>query len=195
MGTTTVTWNVTDSSGVTAMDTQLITVQDTTPPEFDSAPRDLSFVFDPDVPLVVNYDSPTATDIAAGMAGVECVPASGTVFAEGDTTVTCTATDGYSNSADVTFNVNVLVYDTTIFHDGFDGYIHDSWDSPQFSFWSTSYNVPVTVPGHDSSNMIAHANACDFAGGCVMETDRRDRPVQPHRPRVPEAIPLLGPEA
>ena len=173
--TTTVTWKVVDSSGVTAMANQLVTVQDTTPPTFDEAPQDLSFVFDPDVPLIVNYDSPMATDIVDDSVGISCLPASGTAFGEGATTVTCTATDDYSNSADVTFDVNVRVYDTTVFFDGFEGRVHDSWDSPQFSFWSTDYNVPVTVPGHDSSNKIAHAAGCDFAGGCVMElTDGLD---------------------
>ena len=173
--TTTVTWKVVDSSSVTAMANQLVTVQDTTPPTFGEAPQDLSFVFDPDVPLIVNYDSPMATDIVDDSVGISCLPASGTAFGEGATTVTCTATDGYSNSADVTFDVNVRVYDTTVFSDGFEGRVHDSWDSPQFSFWSTGYNVPVTVPGHGSSNKIAHAAGCDFAGGCVMElTDGLD---------------------
>ena len=173
--TTTVTWKVVDSSSVTAMANQLVTVQDTTPPTFDEAPQDLSFVFDPDVPLIVNYDSPMATDIVDDSVGISCLPASGTAFGEGATTVTCTATDDYSNSADVTFDVSVRVYDTTVFSDGFEGRVHDSWDSPQFSFWSTDYNVPVTVPGHGSSNKIAHAAGCDFAGGCVMElTDGLD---------------------
>ena len=173
--TTTVTWKVVDSSSVTAMANQLVTVQDTTPPTFGEAPQDLSFVFDPDVPLIVNYDSPMATDIVDDSVGISCLPASGTAFGEGATTVTCTATDDYSNSADVTFDVNVRVYDTTVFSDGFEGRVHDSWDSPQFSFWSTGYNVPVTVPGHGSSNKIAHAAGCDFAGGCVMElTDGLD---------------------
>ena len=150
-------------------------MQDTTPPTFDEAPQDLSFVFDPDVPLIVNYDSPMATDIVDDSVDISCLPASGTAFGEGATTVTCTATDDYSNSADVAFDVNVRVYDTTVFSDGFEGRVHDSWDSPQFSFWSTDYNVPVTVPGHDSSNRIAHAAGCDFAGGCVMElTDGLD---------------------
>ena len=172
--TTTVTWKVVDSSEVTATDIQLVTVQDTTPPAFGSTP-DLDFVFDPDTPIIINYDSPTATDAVDDAVEVSCTPASGSTFGEGATTVTCTATDDYSNSADVTFDVNVRVYDTTVFSDGFEGRVHDSWDSPQFSFWSTDYNVPVTVPGHDSSNKIAHAAGCDFAGGCVMElTDGLD---------------------
>ena len=169
LGTTTVTWTAEDSSDNVVTATQTVTVQDTTPPTFDEAPQDLSFVFDPDVPLIVNYDSPMATDIVDDSVDISCLPASGTAFGEGATTVTCTATDDYSNSADVTFDVNVRVYDTTVFSDGFEGRVHDSWDSPQFSFWSTGYNVPVTVPGHDSSNKIAHAAGCDFAGGCVME--------------------------
>ena len=175
VGTTTVvTWTATDSTGVMVTAMQIITVQDTTDPVFDPV-QDLDFVFDPGVPLVIDYDYPVATDLDNLTVGVACTPASGTIFNEGSNTVTCTATDDAGNTADITFSINVLVYDSTIFFDGFDGFIRDNWISPQFSFWSTAYNVPVTIPGHDSSNTIAHASGCNFAGGCVMElTDGLD---------------------
>ena len=107
---------------------------------------------------------------------VACTPASGSTFSEGSTTVSCTATDDSGNSATVVFDIDILVYDSTIFRDGFDGSIGDSWtNNNQDSFWSTNYNVPVTVPGHDSANKIAQASLCNFPGGCVMElTDGLD---------------------
>jgi hypothetical protein len=66
-------------------------------------------------PLVVNATSPagvvvsfapTATDNCPGTT-VNCVPASGSVLAIGDTTVTCTATDASGNPASCSFNVHV----------------------------------------------------------------------------------------
>ncbi len=58
----------------------------------------------------VTYPTPAASDEDLSTVTVGCVPASGSVFAIGDTTVTCTATDtdGDTNSGvQKTFNVHV----------------------------------------------------------------------------------------
>jgi hypothetical protein len=55
--------------------------------------------------------SATATDGVDGTRPVTCLPASGTTFALGVTTVTCTATDAHGNAASGTFTVTVQ--DTT----------------------------------------------------------------------------------
>jgi hypothetical protein len=60
----------------------------------------------------VTWDAVTATDTVDGTIVADCTPASGTGFALGDTTVTCTATDDADNeSAPVSFIVRVV--DTT----------------------------------------------------------------------------------
>src|SRR5207248_804218 len=56
---------------------------------------------------VVQYPAPTATDNAPGAVSISCSPASGSSFAVGDTTVTCTATDVSGNSATAGFRVSV----------------------------------------------------------------------------------------
>jgi len=58
---------------------------------------------------VVNFDAPTVSDnlSAEGAITVVCDPASGSTFNEGDTTVTCTATDEAGNSSQCSFTVSV----------------------------------------------------------------------------------------
>ena len=57
---------------------------------------------------IVTYTAPTSTDQIDGARPVTCVPASGSVFAIGKTTVTCSATDKSNNLAQTTFVVKVL---------------------------------------------------------------------------------------
>ena len=57
-------------------------------------------------PTVVVYDVPTATD-NSGEVDVTCVPASGSLFEVGETTVTCSAVDGDGNVTTSTFVVVV----------------------------------------------------------------------------------------
>jgi hypothetical protein len=57
---------------------------------------------------VVTFVAPTATDSVDGAAVVPvCTPASGSTFALGLTTVTCTATDVHGNVASASFTVKV----------------------------------------------------------------------------------------
>jgi hypothetical protein len=59
----------------------------------------------------VFWSQPSATDLVDGSRPVNCTPASGTNFALGETTVSCTATDRRNNTATETFKVTVQ--DTT----------------------------------------------------------------------------------
>jgi hypothetical protein len=81
-----------------------VTVQDTTAPSVDSHP-DVSDTTTA-AGAVENFSDPSASDSAGGV-GVVCAPASGSTFAIGTTSVTCTATDDHGNSAATSFNVNI----------------------------------------------------------------------------------------
>jgi hypothetical protein len=59
----------------------------------------------------VTFIKPTANDLVDGPVAVTCDHASGSTFPLGTTLVTCTATDGHSNSASASFHVTVV--DTT----------------------------------------------------------------------------------
>jgi PGF-pre-PGF domain-containing protein len=62
---------------------------------------------------VVTYTPPATHDAVDGDGIASCLPASGSIFSLGDTTVTCTANDSAGNSAiPITFAVNVV--DTTL---------------------------------------------------------------------------------
>ena len=173
VGTTTILWTVVDSIGVTVTDTQRITVQDTTDPILYSVP-DLDFVFEIDIPIIINYDYPTATDLADDSVDVACTPASGTIFNENTTVVTCTATDNSGNTADTTFNVNVVVFDPNIFSDNFEDGNMDGWTvTDHVDTWAA---VPleenVYPPGHASTNKVAEVIFCDIT--CSMTTSGID---------------------
>jgi hypothetical protein len=55
----------------------------------------------------VEYERPSAIDTLDGRVPVSCLPASGTRFEVGTTTVTCTATDAAGNTRTDTFDVVV----------------------------------------------------------------------------------------
>jgi hypothetical protein len=56
---------------------------------------------------VVTYQSPTVEETLSGLLSVGCVPASGSTFPVGATTVTCKATDRASNTGSTQFTVTV----------------------------------------------------------------------------------------
>jgi hypothetical protein len=102
VGTTTMSCSISGgpscSFSVTVQDTQAPTV--TCPAHIDAtAPTGQSCT-------AVSYTTPAANDNCPG-ATVNCLPASGTCFALGTTTVTCTATDASQNTGNCSFTVTV----------------------------------------------------------------------------------------
>ena len=80
------------------------------PPVIDSAPDVTQEATGPSG-AVVAYASPAATDVEDGSVPVSCSPASGELFALGDSSVTCTAIDSGGAQAQTSFAVHVV--DTT----------------------------------------------------------------------------------
>lgn len=110
LGITTVTCSAHDTAGNTSTASFTVTVRDTTAPNL-TVPGNISGV-EATGPggAIVTY-SATVTDIADPSPSVTCTPASGSTFALGTTTVSCTATDHSGNSTNKTFTVTVV--DTT----------------------------------------------------------------------------------
>jgi hypothetical protein len=110
LGDTTVNCETEDSKGNLATSRFVVHVVDTTPPQIaDHA--DITAEAETSAGVFVSYTSPTATDLVDGSVGVTCLPASNTLFALGNTTVTCEASDQHENTATSTFVVHVV--DTT----------------------------------------------------------------------------------
>lgn len=100
VGTTTVTATATNASG-SANCTFTVTVTDNESPVIGSCPLDITQCDN----HVANFSTPTATDNCS--ATVACVPASGSTFATGATTVTCTATDPANHTSSCSFTVTI----------------------------------------------------------------------------------------
>jgi len=108
-GTTPVTCTASDSTGNTATGSFNVTVGDTTPPDL-LVPDDITAEATSPSGAMVTFTA-AASDNADGPLPVVCSPASGSTFALGTTTVTCSATDTQHNTGTATFHVTVV--DTT----------------------------------------------------------------------------------
>jgi len=110
LGTTTVTCNATDHAGNPGSRSFTVTVRDTTPPVV-AAHGDVTVEATNSAGAIASFSVPGASDIVDGAVAVTCAPASGSVFAVGDTSVTCSATDAHHNTGTGNFQVHVV--DTT----------------------------------------------------------------------------------
>jgi hypothetical protein len=110
VGVTTISCSATDSNGNTSAPgkTFKLTVTDKTPPALTSVSSLTVNATSPSGPLAVSYTPPTATDLVDGIRPVMCTPAPNASFAQGSTTVTCSASDTHGNTGKTTFTVTVL---------------------------------------------------------------------------------------
>ena len=88
-----------------------VTIQDTTPPTTTCPPNVVGVECTGPSGAAVTFANPTVTDTCDPAPTFTCVPVSGSVFAIGTTTVTCTGTDASGNTSQCTFTVQVV--DTT----------------------------------------------------------------------------------
>ncbi len=105
-----VTYTATDAAGNTTTAIRTVRVVDTTPPAFDDFPVDILLEAMADGTVIVTFVA-TAVDSSGVPPTVTCVPPSGSTFAVGTTSVTCTASDAAGNSVSRSFDVTIV--DTT----------------------------------------------------------------------------------
>jgi hypothetical protein len=105
LGSNTVLWTATDTSGNTATCNQTVTVNDTQPPSI-TCPANIVVSNTPGQCGANVTFAATATD-NCGTANLTYSPASDSFFSKGTTTVTATANDGNGNTSSCTFTVTV----------------------------------------------------------------------------------------
>ena len=105
LGSTTVTCTAMDAHGNSDTGTFDVVVGDTTGPSL-SLPGTITTSATSAAGAAVSYTA-TATDLVDGSVAVTCSPDSGSTFAIGSTTVSCSATDALGNGRNGTFVVNV----------------------------------------------------------------------------------------
>jgi len=111
-GISTISFFATDNAG-NVESAHMLTIQlDKTPPAFATFPASLTVPPASPAGTVVTYTLPTATDALSGVstAGVSCVPAPGSTFPLGTTTVTCNVADNAGNVATGNFTVSVALH-------------------------------------------------------------------------------------
>ena len=113
VGDTGVVWTATTSSGTVETALQTVQVRDTVAPSL-TVPEDRYVTSSNGAGVAVSF-SVTATDVVDADAAVSCSPESGSVFAVGGTTVSCSSSDDSGNTKTVTFLV--VVYDPDPFTD------------------------------------------------------------------------------
>jgi large repetitive protein len=106
LGVTTVNCSAQDVAGNSSNGSFTVTVRDTTGPVV-TPPSNVTAEATSSSGAVVSYGSASAVDAVDGAVTASCLPASGSQFALGNTTVTCSAADSRSNSGSATFTVSV----------------------------------------------------------------------------------------
>jgi hypothetical protein len=147
LGSEKVTCTYTDGGGVTKSASATYNIVDTTKPIIAAHGPVTAEATGP-TGAEVTYTAPTANDAVYGSVDVECLPASGSQFDLGDTTVTCTATDGSGNEATPT-TFKVTVADTT---------------KPELNLPA---NITEEATGANGNVVTFNATASDLVSGSV----------------------------
>jgi len=104
VGVTTITWTARDEAGNSAVASQTVTVRDVEAPVVGSV-SDISVDATSRSGAVVSFSMPASDNV--GVISNSCTHQSGSVFPDGNTTVTCTARDAAGNHASASFVVHV----------------------------------------------------------------------------------------
>jgi hypothetical protein len=166
IGLTTVTCSATDGHGNTGSSSFTITVRDTTPPTIGNVADIATEATGPGGATVL-YVSPLASDLVDGPLSTTCSPGSGSVFALGDTTVTCSVTDAHNNTASKTFKVTVL--DTTPPSVTVPGTLTKEATSPDGATATFSASASDLVDGTVATTCVP-ASGSTFALGTTLVT-------------------------
>jgi hypothetical protein len=161
LGTTKVTCSATDAAGNIGDSSFTVTVQDTTAPAVN-VPANITKEATSAAGAAASF-SASASDAVDGSVATTCQPNSGSTFALGTTTVTCSATDAAGNTGSDSFTITVR--DTT--------------------------PPVVTVPADEIAEATG-PNGAKVAYGDVSATDIVDGPINPSCTKASDTTFPLG---
>jgi hypothetical protein len=145
LGSTTVTCSATDAHGNTGSSSFTVKIQDTTIPLL-SLPTDLTEEATSASGASVSFVT-SASDLVDGPVTVNCSKNSGDTFPLGDTTVSCSATDSSSNTANGSFKVTVV--DTTA--PSIDAHADVTEEATSAAGALVTYTAPATLDAVDGA--------------------------------------------
>ena len=154
VGIHSIIWSATDAAGNEGTATQTVTIVDTQAPSM-SLPTSISTEATGPGGAVVNFTA-TGNDSVTGLITAVCTPASGSTFGLGTTIVSCSVTDGASNSTSGSFNVTVV--DTT---------------NPAVT---APLDVTVEATGSMTAVSLGAATATDLVSGSLVATANNTGP-------------------
>ncbi|MBK8814376.1 MAG: HYR domain-containing protein [Methylococcaceae bacterium] len=168
------------SAGGTATQTRTVNV-DSTAPALASVPVAFTVAATSAAGATATYALPSATDLLSGInaAGVSCAPASGSTFAPGNTTVTCSARDNAGNIGSASFVVTVADQSAPVITPTITGTLgQNGWYvGPVSVSWTvTDAQSAVTSPACVTENALLNGANQSFscsatsAGGSATET-------------------------
>jgi hypothetical protein len=168
-GTYTIHYTASDGANTASAD-RTVNVVDTTPPSI-SCPADVVVTLPPNssaTSMVVNYPAVTASDSCSSSVSVVSVPASGSVFPVGTTTVNATANDGHGNTAACSFHVTVLY--------NFAGFFAPVANPPTFNVVNAGRAIPVkfSLSGNKGLNVFAAGSPSSGPVACNSSADASD---------------------
>lgn len=150
LGTTTLTCVATDQLGHSASCSFTVTVLDIEPPAIICPDPICQFVPPAQAGAIITYPPPAVTDNCG--ASVTCVPAPGSFFPLGQTTVVCTATDGAGNLASCAFIVEVKTQSSDSCCVDFDAFVQKV--AAGFSVQRDACNILVQSAALDSCQQV-----------------------------------------
>jgi hypothetical protein len=153
VGSTQVSCSATDSGNLTTSGIFPVTVVDTTPPTL-TLPADKNVNATGPGGAVVTYVA-SASDIVDSAITPICTPASGSTFALGTTTVVCSATDAYGNSASGSFQVTVSDATPPVITSDVQGTLGD------YGWYTSDVHLTWSVTDPESPNSIVKTGCVD----------------------------------
>ncbi len=213
IGTTSVTWSVTDAAGNQNTAIQEITVTDNIDPIISGIPGDIDIeVLSANCMIPVSWTAPTISDNCS-ISQINTSHNSGDIFPVGNTTVSFEAIDASGNSTIRTFQINIAVSSTPLSLTGTSKFCEEdapvtltsNYPSGQWSGTGITdvqggiFDPVVAGVGTHQINYTVNYNGCDVSSNLTMTVSSvPDQPVIFNSPSVTvcdgESVVFTGPD-